>query len=234
MGFSRQGYWSGLPGPPPGDLPDSGIEPESPALQADCLPTELPEKPYTGTLFSTGDQSLQKGALFVLYILWVWHLSIHFCYIDLPFLFLKTNLLVNILALLYFFFFFSFFFYFIPTTLPSLTLPLTYPNHTASLQSPRQHIHATALRQLPQLFPRSTWLTSSSLSCPYLNFIFNNKDYLDSLLKITTHPNLSLLLNSLSGSFFFFCSPCYLLICDVLIYLQSFLFCLQLLEHKLS
>ena len=41
MGFSRQEYWSGLPFPSPGDLPDPGIEPESPALQADDLPTEL-------------------------------------------------------------------------------------------------------------------------------------------------------------------------------------------------
>ena len=32
MGFSRQEYWSGLPCPPPGDLPDPGIKPESPAL----------------------------------------------------------------------------------------------------------------------------------------------------------------------------------------------------------
>ena len=42
MGFSRHEYWSGLPFPSPGDLPDSGIEPGSPALQADSLPTELP------------------------------------------------------------------------------------------------------------------------------------------------------------------------------------------------
>ena len=41
MGFSRQEYWSGLPFPSPGDLPDPGIEPRSPALQADSLPTEL-------------------------------------------------------------------------------------------------------------------------------------------------------------------------------------------------
>ena len=34
MGFSRQDYWSGLPFPSPGDLPDSGIEPASPTLQA--------------------------------------------------------------------------------------------------------------------------------------------------------------------------------------------------------
>ena len=44
MGFSRQGYWSGLPFPSPVDLPDPGIEPGSPALQADALPSELPGK----------------------------------------------------------------------------------------------------------------------------------------------------------------------------------------------
>ena len=44
MGFSRQGYWSGLPFPSPGDLPDPGIEPRSPALQAVSLPIELPRK----------------------------------------------------------------------------------------------------------------------------------------------------------------------------------------------
>ena len=37
MGFPRQEYWSGLPVPSPGHLPDSGIEPGSPALQADAL-----------------------------------------------------------------------------------------------------------------------------------------------------------------------------------------------------
>ena len=40
MGFHRQEYWSGLTFPSPGDLPDTGIKPESPALQADSLPTE--------------------------------------------------------------------------------------------------------------------------------------------------------------------------------------------------
>ena len=38
MGFSRQEYWSGLPFPSPGDLPVAGMEPKSPALQADSLP----------------------------------------------------------------------------------------------------------------------------------------------------------------------------------------------------
>ena len=42
--FSSQEYWSGLPLPPPGDLPDPGIEPASPALQEDSLPSELPGK----------------------------------------------------------------------------------------------------------------------------------------------------------------------------------------------
>ena len=44
MGFSRQEYWSGLPFPSPEDLPNPGIEPGSPALQADALPSEPPGK----------------------------------------------------------------------------------------------------------------------------------------------------------------------------------------------
>ena len=46
MGFSRQGYWSGLPFPSPGDLPDPGTKPGSPALQADSLQSEPPGKPH--------------------------------------------------------------------------------------------------------------------------------------------------------------------------------------------
>ena len=45
MGFSRQEYWSGLPFPSPGDLPNPGIEPGSPALETDALPSEPPGKP---------------------------------------------------------------------------------------------------------------------------------------------------------------------------------------------
>ena len=47
MEFSRQGYWSALPFPPPGDLPDTGVKPAifaSPALQADSLSLASPEK----------------------------------------------------------------------------------------------------------------------------------------------------------------------------------------------
>ena len=50
MGFSRLEYWSGWPFPSPGDLPDAGIEPGSPALQADSLSTELRGKPPSGDL----------------------------------------------------------------------------------------------------------------------------------------------------------------------------------------
>ena len=45
MGFSRQEQWSELQFPSPGELPNPGIEPQSPALQADALPSEPPGKP---------------------------------------------------------------------------------------------------------------------------------------------------------------------------------------------
>ena len=52
MGFSRQEYWNGLPFPSPGDLPDPGIKPWSPALQTDFLPTELRgEAPWGSSKF---------------------------------------------------------------------------------------------------------------------------------------------------------------------------------------
>ena len=53
MEFSRQEYWSGLPFPSPGELPDPGIEPRSPALQADALPSELPGKPLPSLIIHT-------------------------------------------------------------------------------------------------------------------------------------------------------------------------------------
>ena len=46
-GFSRQEYWSGLPFPSPGDFPNPGIEPWSPELQADSLPSKPPGKSST-------------------------------------------------------------------------------------------------------------------------------------------------------------------------------------------
>jgi len=44
--WNSPGNWNGLPFPSPEDLPDPGIKPGSPTLQADSLPTELPGKPY--------------------------------------------------------------------------------------------------------------------------------------------------------------------------------------------
>ena len=51
MEFSRPEYWSGLPFPSPGDLPDPGIEPRSLTLQADSLQTEPPGKPFLKVRF---------------------------------------------------------------------------------------------------------------------------------------------------------------------------------------
>ena len=69
-GFSRQEYWSGLPCPPPGALPNPGIEPRSPTLQADSLPTEPPGRPKQTGLGSLSllqeiipTQELNRGLL---------------------------------------------------------------------------------------------------------------------------------------------------------------------------
>ena len=51
MEFSRQEQWAGLPFPSPGDLPNPGIKPGFPVLQADSLPSEPPGKPQLSTKF---------------------------------------------------------------------------------------------------------------------------------------------------------------------------------------
>ena len=58
MGFSRQEYWSGLPLPSPGDLPDPGIEPRSSTLQADPLSSKPPGKPWVSMvdIYLSGQQ----------------------------------------------------------------------------------------------------------------------------------------------------------------------------------
>ena len=64
MEFYRQEYWSELPFPSPGDLPNPGIEPESPALQADSLPYEPPEyilRPKQSTYSSLDHSIIQAG-----------------------------------------------------------------------------------------------------------------------------------------------------------------------------
>ena len=63
MGFSRQEYWSGLPFPSPGDLPDPGIEPGSPALEADALTSEPPM--LFLILFCSMSQILCSGTSYV-------------------------------------------------------------------------------------------------------------------------------------------------------------------------
>ena len=67
MGFSRQEYWSGVPFPSLGDLPDPGIEPGSPEFQADALTSEPPGKPYrrlTADQFSKNFQMWDQTFLF--------------------------------------------------------------------------------------------------------------------------------------------------------------------------
>ena len=56
MRFTRQEYWNGLTFPSPGELPDPGIKPWSPVLQADALPSELPGKP-------SGNHSARENAV---------------------------------------------------------------------------------------------------------------------------------------------------------------------------
>ena len=58
MEFSRQEYWSGLPVPSPGDLPDPGIKRMSPGLEADSLQSEPPRKPMS---LSNGYSDLLSG-----------------------------------------------------------------------------------------------------------------------------------------------------------------------------
>ena len=60
MKFSRQEYWSGLPFPFPGDLPNPEIEPGSPSLQADSLPSEPSRKPLIILKKNPKDQYMQK------------------------------------------------------------------------------------------------------------------------------------------------------------------------------
>ena len=62
MGFSRQEYWSGEPLLSPGDLPNPGVEPRSPAFQAACLPSELPGKPHSMECFMSLGVILEWGS----------------------------------------------------------------------------------------------------------------------------------------------------------------------------
>ena len=72
MGFSRQEHWSGLLFPSPGDLPNPAIEPRSPALQADSLPTDPPEKPNAWL-------HLNNYEFFFHITFWIWCLALVIC-----------------------------------------------------------------------------------------------------------------------------------------------------------
>ena len=63
MGFSRQEYWSGLPFPSPGDLPDPGIEPRFPALEADALTSILSPGDLPDPGIEPGSPALQAGPI---------------------------------------------------------------------------------------------------------------------------------------------------------------------------
>ena len=65
IGFSRQEYWSGLPFPSPEDLPDPGIEPGSPALEADSFPSKPPGKPRLKARPSQKQGSLETDSVLV-------------------------------------------------------------------------------------------------------------------------------------------------------------------------
>ena len=67
MGFSRQEYWGGLPCPPPGDPPDPGIEPKSPALQVDSLLLSHQGSPET-LLYDTLRMSIYTYQNYILYV----------------------------------------------------------------------------------------------------------------------------------------------------------------------
>ena len=79
MGFCRQEYWSELPFPPPGDLPDPGLEPESPALASRFFTTEPPGKPvtYKGTVSSLKKESTHA-------VMWMAKDSVWFHLLEVP------------------------------------------------------------------------------------------------------------------------------------------------------
>ena len=65
MEISRPEYWSGLPFPSPGDLPNPGIEPRSPELQEDSLSSEPPEKPLVDPLLDKKNNEEMSKSRFI-------------------------------------------------------------------------------------------------------------------------------------------------------------------------
>ena len=65
MGFSRQEYWSGLPFPPPGNLPDPGTEPASPALAGGFFTTRATWEALTIITYTISKQGVKLALLFI-------------------------------------------------------------------------------------------------------------------------------------------------------------------------
>ena len=79
MGFSRREYWRGLPCLPPGDLPDLGIKPTSPALWVDSLPTEPPGNPTLSIIPSESTMLLHMAELYPFSLLSNIPLCVYIC-----------------------------------------------------------------------------------------------------------------------------------------------------------
>ena len=77
MEFSWQEYWSGLPCPSPEDLPNPGIEPRSPTLQADSLPAEPPGKPKNTGVGSLSLLQIQESNQSLLHCRWIPYYQSH-------------------------------------------------------------------------------------------------------------------------------------------------------------
>ena len=75
MEFSRQEHWSGQPFPSPGDLPDPGIEPRSPILQTDSLPSEPPGKPQLKKKCETYSNAFLESTILLLRNHWPSYVS---------------------------------------------------------------------------------------------------------------------------------------------------------------
>ena len=75
MGLSWEEYWSGWPLPPPGDLPNSGIEPRPPSWEVDSLPDEPPEKPKYQKIFENNPYIFKFNVTFTKRDHWLSHWS---------------------------------------------------------------------------------------------------------------------------------------------------------------
>ena len=109
--FSRQEYWSGLPCPSPRDLPNPGIEPRSPTLQMDSLPSEPQEKPTD--IFKYVTIKFNVTYLNFCFLFWGFLLTIIFLSLEIS-PFLSSTVLTRFpLLTVFYFIFISFFLFFV-------------------------------------------------------------------------------------------------------------------------